>query len=126
MNHTYLSKREQQIMEAMHEHESVTAAQLEALLPGQPTNAAIRTHLRILERKGHVNHVEIDGRYVYSATHSKDSEGRSALDRLTKTFFSGSITGVVSTLLDSRKDKLTLAELNELEALIRSAKEEGR
>jgi predicted transcriptional regulator len=126
MRPQYLSKREQQIMDLVHQHGEVSAADLESRLPGQPSNATVRTHLRILERKGHLTHREEGGRFVYTATQARETEGRSALRALVTTFFGGSVSGVVSTLLDEERDRLSDEELAELQRLVDEARKEGR
>jgi predicted transcriptional regulator len=126
MRSQYLSKREQQIMDLVHERGEVTATELEAQLPGEPSNATVRTHLRILERKGHLIHREEAGRFVYTATQARDVEGRSALRALVQTFFGGSVSNVVSTLLDEEKDRLSDKELADLQRLVDEARKEGR
>jgi predicted transcriptional regulator len=126
MRSHYLSKREQQIMDLVHERGEVTAAELEARLPGEPSNAAVRTHLRILERKGHLTHREEGGRFIYAATQAREAEGRNALRALVQTFFGGSVSNVVSTLLDDEKDRLSEAELADLQRLVDKARKEGR
>ena len=75
----YLSKREQQIMELVYEREHVTANDLVDLLPGEPSNSTVRTLLRILETKGQLFHVELEGKFVYSATTPRPSAARTAL-----------------------------------------------
>ncbi|HWA83459.1 MAG TPA: BlaI/MecI/CopY family transcriptional regulator, partial [Fimbriimonadaceae bacterium] len=57
---SYLSKREQQIMELVYQRERLTAAEAMELLPGSPSNSTVRTFLRILEEKGKLRHVEED------------------------------------------------------------------
>ena len=126
MRSQYLSKREQQIMDLVHQRGEVTASELEAQLPGEPSNATVRTHLRILERKGHLTHREEGGRFVYTATQARDVEGRSALRALVQTFFGGSVSNVVSTLLDEEKDRLSDQELADLQRLVDEARKEGR
>lgn len=126
MRSQYLSKREQQIMDLVHERGEVTAAELVVQLPGEPSNATVRTHLRILERKGHLTHREEGGRFIYAATQARDVEGRSALRALVQTFFGGSVSNVVSTLLDEEKDRLSDDELADLQRLVDEARKEGR
>lgn len=119
----YLSKREQQIMGVVFARDGVTAVELCALLPGEPSNATVRKLLRILEEKGHLTHTEREGRYVYTAVEAKGSAARQALDRLVDTFFRGSVGEVVATLLRDDGAKLTPEEIARLEALIEQAKE---
>jgi predicted transcriptional regulator len=90
-----------------------------------PTDAAVRSILRILARKGHVT-FEYDGpRYVYRPTIPHSSARRAALDNLLRVFFDGSPEGAVAALLEMR-GKLTPEEKERLRALIDTAEEEGR
>lgn len=122
----YLSKREQQIMELAYEHGELTAVEVEGLLPGSPSNSTVRTLLRILEEKGHLSHVEEQGRYVYLPVRPRQSAARQALAGVLKTFFGGSVSDVVTALLSDETAKLTDEELAHLERTIELAREEGR
>ncbi|MGH7950817.1 MAG: BlaI/MecI/CopY family transcriptional regulator, partial [Limisphaerales bacterium] len=52
----HLSRRERQIMDALHAKECATVAEIRAALPSPPGYSAVRALLRILEEKGHVKH----------------------------------------------------------------------
>jgi BlaI family transcriptional regulator, penicillinase repressor len=121
-----LSKREHQIMDLAYERGSIGSGELEELLPGKPSNSAIRVHLRSLESKGFLDHVEEPGRFTYRPTRPRDAVAKGEVARLLTTFFGGSVTAAVSTLLDQERDKLTPAEIAELRQLIDKAAEEGR
>ncbi|HEX5323679.1 MAG TPA: BlaI/MecI/CopY family transcriptional regulator [Capsulimonadaceae bacterium] len=121
----YLNPREQQIMELVYQRERVTAAELEAALPGAPSNSTVRTLLRILEKKGHLKHIEEEGRFVYLPAHPKRAAAKSALDNVLRTFFQGSVEQAFATLLTSKEAHLTEGELDRLAALISQAKESG-
>jgi BlaI family penicillinase repressor len=122
----YLSRREQQIMEIIYQKERATAADVMRALPDTPSNSAVRTHLRILERKGFVQHLEEEGRYVYRPTHPRQSAARLALSQLLQTFFDGSVEKVMATLLSVKAAELSQEELDRLKRLIDRAGEEGR
>ncbi len=121
-----LSKREGQIMDLAYAQGVVTAADLEAALTGGPSNSAVRTHLRTLETKGMLVHAEENGRFVYRPVKPREAVAKGELRRLLASFFGGSVTAVVSTLLDQEKDSLTAEELNELQRMVEKAAEEGR
>jgi len=121
----YLSKREQQIMEVLYRKERATANELMESLPGKPSNSTVRTLLRILEDKNQVKKTDEAGRYIYSAVAPRDKAAKTALRGIVDTFFKGSVSGVVATLLDDQT-KLTEKELKEIQAIIDKAKEEGR
>jgi len=122
---SYLSKREQQIMEVVYRRGQITASELTAELPGAPSNSTVRTLLRILEEKGQLVHEGLDGKYVYRPAVPQDSEGRNALGRVIDTFFKGSVSQTVAALLDER-ERLGADEIEELERLIAKAKAEDK
>ena len=75
INGRYLSKREQQIMEVIYRQGSATAADLEAQLPGKPANSTVRTLLRILEERGHIQHEKVESRFVFTPTQPEVDAG---------------------------------------------------
>ena len=99
-----------------------TAADVNAALPDQPHDSTVRTLLRILEEKGHLRHREDGQRYVYVPTRTRAAESKSALRRVVKTFFEGSLADAVAALVDTADGKLPPAELRKIEAIIRKAK----
>lgn len=123
----YLSPREQQVLDIVYRQGRATAGDvLDGLLPEEISNSAVRTHLRILEQKGHLTHVEEEGRYVYLPTRPSQQEGRSALSRVVRTFFGGSVEKTVATLLSEQESRLAPEELDRLQAMIDEARKEGR
>lgn len=118
----YLSKREQQIMEVVYQRESVTASDVQEGLKDKLSNSSVRTHLRILEEKGHLKHTEEEGRYVYRPTKPRQSAAQSALKRVLTTFFAGSTEAAVATLLSSSEANLSDAELDRLSEMIEKAR----
>ena len=121
-----LSRRERQILDILYERGRATAAEILAALPDPPSYSATRALLRILEEKGHVKH-EADGpRYVFTPRVSKDRARRSALKHLLQTFFDDSAGSAVAALLDGSAKKLTLEEIDRIEALIERARKDGK
>jgi len=124
-NELHLSRRERQIMDILHAKESVTAAEIRALMPDAPGYSAVRALLRILEEKGHVKHREDGPRYVYLPCVSREQASRSALKRMVTTFFQGSVTQAMAALLESADTKLSDAELDRLRQMIKQARKDG-
>lgn len=112
-------------MEVLYQRERATANELMALLPGDPSNSTVRTLLRILEEKKEVKKIEEDGRYVYFAAYPREKAAKNALSGIVDTFFRGSVSSVVATLLND-KGKLSEEELDHLQTLIDKAREEGK
>jgi predicted transcriptional regulator len=122
----HLSRRERQIMDALHQHGRATAAEVQTALPDPPSYSAVRALLRILEAKGHVKHFKEGARYVYKPRVSRETARRSALKRLVSTFFAGSVTQAVAALLEHADTRFSESELQKLEQMIEQARKEGR
>jgi len=121
----HLSRRERQIMDVLHARERATAAEVLAALPDPPGYSAVRALLRILEEKGHVKHLREGPRYVYLPRASRAAASRSALKRIVRTFFQGSVAQAMAALLEAEDTELSDEELNKLERIIKQAKREG-
>lgn len=110
-----LGKRERQIMDILYRHGRATASQVLAELPEAPTYSTVRAMLRYLEEKGLVSHEQDGPRYVYRPTKPKGEVRASALSHVVRTFFDGSVTTAVATLLEakplSRKEHERLSQL---------------
>ena len=72
-----LSKRERQIMDVIYAHGEATVSQILAGIPSPPERGALRTLIRILERKGHVAHRQEGREFVYRPTKPRGAAGRS-------------------------------------------------
>jgi predicted transcriptional regulator len=121
----HLSRRERQILDALHARQQATAAEVLAALPNPPGYSAVRALLRILEEKGHVTHRQEGARYVYLPRASRVTAGRSALKRVVSTFFQGSVAQTMSALLENADARLSDAELDKLRQMIKQARKEG-
>ena len=116
-----LSRRERQILEIIYRLGQATAADVLDHLADPPTYTTIRGLLRILERKGYVQH-EVDGqRYLYQPSVSKSRAGRSMISHVMNTFFDGSPARAMAALLGD-KPNLTEEEMDHLTRLIRAEK----
>ncbi|GAA0548677.1 putative transcriptional regulator [Rhizomicrobium palustre] len=121
-----LSRREREIMDVLYKLGQATAAQVEMALADPPTYTAIRTHLTILEKKGHVRHTQDGPRYVYQPKVAREKMAQKAVKSMLSTFFNDSVEGVVAALLNQEDTKLSRDQLDRLSAMIEKAKEEGR
>lgn len=91
-------------------------------LPGQPGYSSVRTILRILERKGHVRHIEEGLRYIYLPAIEREEAKQSAIQRLIATFFDGSAKAAAAAFIDPASAQLSQEDLKELESMIRKAR----
>jgi predicted transcriptional regulator len=121
-----LSKRERQILEILYRRGKATAAEVQEELADGSTYSAVRGMLRVLNEKGLANFEAEGVRYVFSPATPRDEAAKSALDGLLNTFFSGSVSQVVSTLLSEQERKISDEELERLAKLIERAKRDRK
>lgn len=119
-----LGGRERQIMDVIYSLGEASVGDVHAKLKEAPSYSAVRTMIRLLERKGLLNHSQEGTKYVYRPTQSKVAASRKALSHLIKTFFEGSATDAVAALFDN--EKLSQNDLDKIEELINAARKEGR
>ncbi len=121
-----LSRRERELMDIVYRLERGTAADIRREMADPPSNAAVRTLLRILGEKGHLEY-EYDGpRYVFSPTVSRAKASASALKNVLATFFEGSMQQAVAALIDMKSKDLTDRDFDQLQELIDQARGEGK
>jgi len=113
-------------MDLAYENGRLTTALLMEKLPGAPAGSTVRTLLKILEDKGHLRHVEEEGKNVYMPVRPMQSAAKQALSRVVQTFFKGSVSEVVAALLSEDGTQLSEAEVGRLQKLIEQAREEGK
>src|SRR5947209_20065267 len=122
-----LSKRERQIMDVVFAHGEATVSQILAGIPDPPMRGALRTLLRILEKKGHLTHRKQGREFLYRPTQPRGQAGRSALRRVLDVFFGRSLENAVAAHLSDprRAARLTPDELRRLSDLIDKAGQQG-
>jgi BlaI family penicillinase repressor len=118
----HLSKREHQIMDLAYERGAITATELEESLSGNLSNSAVRSYLRSLETKGFLRHDEEGVRFIYRPVKERESVARTETTRLLKTFFGGSVSGVLATLLSEKETDVSAEELDEMKQMIENAR----
>jgi predicted transcriptional regulator len=124
--HENLSRRERQIMEIVYRLGEATAAVISEKLADPPSYSAVRSHLRILEDKGHLKHRQDGPRYVYLPTVPRSRARTSALRNLLCNFFEGSREQMIAALLDDPAAEISDEELERLSRMIDRARQEGR
>lgn len=121
-----LSRRERQIMDILFTLGRASGTEIQERLPDQPSYSGVRTILRVLERKGHIRHIEEGLRYVYLPVVARETAKKSAMERLVTTFFDGSVKAAAAAFLDPSSAKLSNEDLAELEGMIRKARREKK
>jgi predicted transcriptional regulator len=121
-----LSKREKEILDIVYSRGHATAAEVRAAMQDPPTDAGVRTTLRVLVSKGHLRIEQHGPRYDYWPVVPAEAARRSELQHVLRTFFGGSVESALSTLLDVKPGDLDIEERKRLKRLIDNAKKEGR
>ena len=103
-----------------------SVAEVIAGMDDPPSYSAVRTLLGILERKGYLQHERVSNRFIYLPTQPRESAARQAMQRVLQTFFGGSVSNAMTTLLDVADADLPPEEAARLAKLIAKAKDEGR
>jgi predicted transcriptional regulator len=91
-----------------------------------PTDAAVRTTLRMLVLKGHVRIAQDGPPYDYWPTMPRETARRSELQDVFRTFFGESIESALATLLEIQPGRLDDETRRRLKRLIDKAAKEGR
>lgn len=117
-----LSRRERQIMDVIYARGPSSALEVVAQLPDPPSKTAVRTMLRILEEKGHLEHEQIGQTYVYRPSRPREHAGKSAFQRVLDVFFGGSLEQAVASHLGEAAAQLSDEELKHLASLIQQAR----
>ncbi len=121
-----LSRREREIMDIVYTQGRASALEVVGQLAQPPSKTAVRTHLRILEEKGHLSHVQKGQTYFYFPTRPREKEGKSALRRVLSTFFENSLEQAVAAHLGQGGSAVSDAELERISKLIKQAKKNNR
>lgn len=119
---TQLSRRESQIMTTLYRLGRAGAAEIRDGLEDPPGYSTVRKLLEILEEKGHVEHERQGRRYVYRPVVPREEARRSALSRVLRTFFDGSVEDAMAALLGLDDEDLTAADLERIETMAREAR----
>jgi predicted transcriptional regulator len=122
-----LSRREREMMDIVFRAGHATATEVMTAMADPPSYSAVRATLSILERKGFLRHESDGTRHVFHPTVDRERARRSALDHLLATFFEGSASQAVASLLERPTRRLSEDELGRIEQLIAEARtREGR
>lgn len=122
-----LSRRERQIVNILFEHEEATAVEIRQAMSDPPSDATVRTILRILEEKKIVKYRRDGKRFVYRVRRSKSGEGKNALRQVFDVFFGGSVENALAAHLSDPKAELDSEQLERLRDMIdQASKERGQ
>ena len=120
-----LTEVEQRLMEIVWAAGPVTVGQVVEAIPEaeRPAYNTVQTMMKILERKGYVKHRAEGRAFVYQSVVDRDAAARTALSQVVQRFFGGSPRELALNLIQG--DHLSGADLDELETIIKRAKEDA-
>jgi predicted transcriptional regulator len=120
---SYLSRREQQIMDIILRLGRGTVSDVHAEIGEDINYSTVRALMKILEDKGQLKHEKQGTKYVYYPAVSRKSAEKKAIMNLLKTFFNNSTEQAVSALIELDKSKLTDEDFGRLSEIIKKARE---
>lgn len=108
-----LTKAEEEIMHMIWEAEACTVSQLiDKMDEPHPPHSTISSIVRILEKKGFVNHKAYGRTHEYFPIIKKEDYSKFSLKNLVSGYFEGSMNNLVSFLV--KENDLSLNELSEV------------
>ncbi|MEM6345475.1 MAG: BlaI/MecI/CopY family transcriptional regulator [Bacteroidota bacterium] len=120
----FLTPLELKVMNLLWSHKKAFVKDLIADWPDeeQPAYNTISTIVRILEEKEYVGHESFGRSHRYFPLLSKGKYQKRLLKNVMENVFSGSLTGMVSSLLDD--NKLSAKELEDIKSMIEESENE--
>ncbi len=103
------------VMQLLWEHGEMKPADLQRRFPWKIKNPALRSHLTILLRKGHVTRCKVGKAYFYRAATRRQNAFRSTLRELVDNYCGGSLRAFVLNVIQT--ETFTPTELLEIERL---------
>jgi predicted transcriptional regulator len=126
MDEMSLGRRERQIMEIVYRNGQASVKEVLRELPDPPSYSAVRGMLGLLEHKGHLSHRREGLKYIYLPTTDAGEARATALSRLVRTFFGGSVEQAAVALLTLPDTKLPKKDRQRLTELINKARQGGK
>ncbi len=106
-----LGRRERQIVETVVRLGEASVSEVLAQLENPPSYSAVRAMLGILVGKKWVKRRRDGKRFLYRPASDKEKSRRTAISRMLDTFFAGSPSEALASLLDSAAVTMTEDEL---------------
>lgn len=108
-----LTKAEEEIMQLIWDLDRGTVSDLlERMEEPRPPHSTVSSVVRILEKKGYVNHKAYGKTHEYFPIVAKEDYGRRSLTDVLRNYFDGSVSRLVSHLVEDKK--LSADEVQEI------------
>lgn len=110
-----LTKAEEEIMQMFWDKgPSLVSALIDEMPEPKPPHSSVSSIVRILEKKGFIDHKAYGKTYEYFPIIEKQEYTRFSLKKLISNYFEGSVNQLVSFLVE--ENDLTLSELEKIKA----------
>jgi len=110
-----LTKAEEEIMQMFWDKgPSLVSALIDEMPEPKPPHSSVSSIVRILEKKGFIDHKAYGKTYEYFPILEKQEYTRFSLKKLISNYFEGSVNQLVSFLVE--ENDLTLSELEKIKA----------
>lgn len=114
-----LTKAEEEIMQMIWRLEPTTVSNIIEQLPEpKPPHSSISSIVRLLEKKGFVDHTAYGRSYAYHSIVDKQAYSKFSLKGLVSKYFEGSMNNLVSFLV--KEEDISLEQIEELQKKINS------
>lgn len=114
-----LSRRHREVMEAVYRLDLASCAEIQAELVDPPSYSAVRAMARTLTERGLLRCEKHGRKYLYSAAMPASKARRKAVQRMLSTFFDGSVSAAIVSLLSQSDEELDGDSVREIERLLR-------
>ena len=121
-----LSRREREIVDILYQKEQATAREVRLAMSGDPSDATVRTLLRILGEKGFVKHRRVGKQFHFRPTHAKKRVAKRALRHVLDVFYAGNVGDALASHLSDPKTVLDDEQIAQLRELIDEAENRER
>ncbi len=98
-------------MDAIFELGEATVNDVLERIEDPPSRTSVRTLMRIMEEKGHIKHKQKGREFLYFSCRQRKRAGRSALRRVLKTYFNGSIENALEAYVTDHEAELSSEDL---------------
>jgi predicted transcriptional regulator len=124
--HSGLSAREREMMDIIHRLGEASAQDVRGTMAEAPTDATVRSTLRVLEEKGWLSHRRETGRFLYRAVAGQREARDGALRHVLQTFFDDSPAELMAALVDRRGSRLRAGERKQIKDIIARLEKQDR
>ena len=116
-----LSRREREILDILYASGEASADHVRSQMTAAPSDASVRTLLRILMNKGFVVYRRDGRRFIYRPKKARSGAGRSAFRRVLDVFYRGNIEDAFAAHLSDPRTELSEDQIQRLRQLIEDA-----